>query len=213
MFKRVIELWENNVFIQRGRYGLPPLQLQKSSILWGQRWISVSFLNVLFLLIHYTKKAQQQTSITAHAQPCAVKLVTCHAFVRPWIWLWITSSLCLSPMQFEEKKIRRKLKANPLLSHSFPYFETFRLENWNVESFQVHDELQASKRTEAGTLRRLEKPINHIPLTQERSDPWEVMSGISVSIIFFSRWIWSIISMLKQNKEFMGERCFVIVSC
>ena len=93
MFKRVIELWENNVFIQRGRYGLPPLQLQKSSILWGQRWISVSFLNVLFLLIHYTKKAQQQTSITAHAQPCAVKLVTRHAFVRPWIWLWITSSL------------------------------------------------------------------------------------------------------------------------
>ena len=93
MFKRVIELWENNVFIQRGRYGLPPLQLQKSSILWGQRWISVSFLNVLFLSIHYTKKAQQQTSITAHAQPCAVKLVTRQAFVRPWIWLWITSSL------------------------------------------------------------------------------------------------------------------------
>ena len=135
MFIRVIELRENNVFIQRGRYGLPPLQLQKSSILWGQRWISVSFLNVLFLLIHYTKKAQQQTSITAHAQPCAVKLVTRQAFVRPWIWLWITSSLCLSPMQFEEKKIRRKLKANPLHSHSFPYFETFlhrKLKCWII---------------------------------------------------------------------------------
>ena len=126
MFIRVIELRENNVFIQRGRYGLPPLQLQKSSILWGQRWISVSFLNALFLLIQ-THKDGTTTDIYHCPCPtlcCQIGHMSCF---RQALDLALNNqlSLCLSLMQFEEKKIRRKLKANPLHSHSFPYFETF----------------------------------------------------------------------------------------